>query len=74
MLLILKKNYEMLKTCYMFPHNQWKLIWQIFVTWQQNIFEIFWKFLEILSFNCKFEKKSIFFEQSPNFRHHKTEF
>lgn len=47
----------MLKTCYMFPHNQWKLIWQIFVTWQQNTFEIFWKFLEILIFNCKFEKK-----------------
>jgi len=41
----------------MFPHNQWKLIWQIFVTWQQNTFEIFWKFLEILIFNCKFEKK-----------------
>lgn len=45
----------------MFPHNQWKLIWQIFVTWRQNIFEIFWKFFEIFISNCKFEKKLKFF-------------
>jgi hypothetical protein len=35
-------------------------MWQIFVTWRQNIFEICWKFLEIFILNCNFEKKKIF--------------